>query len=554
MNPTIIVQQNLGVPTISLTTADSGASLIESRKSVAAIIRPKPRDTGHETIRLEAPESTSPQPHMRTIQLDNYVQWLQEIFQQDESDVRPAADAETTAPQSSSIAADVEPVAAETVQGPSLSDGDVFSNSCFSTITTESTGSYYPGPIAAESLQRLAKTGATADSRQDQAKFHGFSITKLDRIDSPHNGLPNTHVALDEFKTSGEGTRADNFDADPADPMSSKTKSPAPKKLTARETENFIATISKAIASVLTDTPEPEFEQKVRSHFETELLARAAHAIAPAEIDSIDTDKLDHAPVTELAQSGGIPAAAIKTEAEKIATEILTSARKEIPTSIAAWDVQDFRWPVVTDQIIVSGGEALDQLAQTTFDMITPGQQRIAIAGLGRGEGTTSIAISLARWAAACGKNVLLVDADLVTPGLSTQVGLAPNISWINAVSQSLPSAEVIVRSQKSNLCIMPLAQVVSRAAWPRFIYDNLGELIDQVQSHFDVVLLDVGPANQLMAELSRSSSLVDATMLVYNGVNSPEFKKTKSRLEMFGLNKFIVAQNRAQQKSVNVA
>jgi Mrp family chromosome partitioning ATPase len=255
-----------------------------------------------------------------------------------------------------------------------------------------------------------------------------------------------------------------------------------------------------------------------------------------------------------LPESEGMSVTAMTSEADKIATEILTSARKEIPTSVAAWDVEDFRWPVITNQMIVSGGQALDQLSQSVFDMITPGNQRIAIAGLGRGEGTTSIAISVARWAAACGKNVLVVDADLVKPGLSSQVGLAPNISWINAVSQSLPSAEMIVRSQRSNLCIMPLAQMVSRVTWPRFIYDNLGELIAQVQDHFDIVLLDVGPANQLMAELSRPSLLVDASLLVYNGTNSPEFQKTKSRLEMFGLSKFIVAQNRAQQKSVNVA
>jgi hypothetical protein len=99
----------------------------------------------------------------------------------------------------------------------------------------------------------------------------------------------------------------------------------------------------------------------------------------------------------------------------------------------------------------------------------------------------------------------------------------------------------------------MPLAQMVSRVTWPRFIYDNLGEVISRVQNHFDLIILDVGPANQLMAELSRPGLLVDTAMLVHNGVNSPEFQKTKSRLEVFGINKFIVAQNRAARKT-NVA
>ena len=204
--------------------------------------------------------------------------------------------------------------------------------------------------------------------------------------------------------------------------------------------------------------------------------------------------------------------------------------------------------------MIVSSGAAIDNLTRSAMEMISPGNQRIAITGLSRGEGTTSIAISLARWAAASGNNVLLVDADITSPSLSSQVGLASNLSWVNAISQSQSPAEVIVRSQSSNLCIMPLADMVSRVTWPRFIYDNLGGLVDQVRGTFDVVILDMGPATQLLSELSRPDLLVDATLLVHDGVSSPELGHTKERLENFGIRKFVIAQNRTGQKSVNVA
>ena len=100
----------------------------------------------------------------------------------------------------------------------------------------------------------------------------------------------------------------------------------------------------------------------------------------------------------------------------------------------------------------------------------------------------------------------------------------------------------------------MPLADMVSRVTWPRFIYDNLGGLVDQVRGTFDVVILDMVPATQLLSELSRPDLLVDATLLVHDGVSSPELGHMKERLENFGIRKFVIAQNRTGQKSVNVA
>ena len=555
MNPTIIVQQNVGIPGGHLTQADSKAHSIEKSKPVAAIIRPLPQRPGENvTLRKDSGNSNSATPHVRRYQLDDYVNWLREKIIQDEADTRETHSVEAVKSQPKPIPVEIEPVVEDekTKQVSTAANGPVQTAPMFSTITTAS--------AAAENLHSDSRhnseplTVSTHPSDPPPAKVRGFSTAKFERVDQPHAELPQTYVKFDELAMDNLAEALPLNESNPEVRSNPSAFESQPGKLSSEDTEKFIATISKAIASVLTETPELEFEQRVRSHFESQLQARAVRAIAQSEIESVDANKLDHAQLDDLAQSGGIPAAAMKSAAGQIAAEILSSAREDIPTNIAAWDVEDFRWPVVTNQMIVSGGEALNLLSQAIFDMITPDHQRVAIAGLGRGEGSTSIAISIARWAAACGKNVLLVDADLVTPSLSTQVGLAPNLSWINAVNQSLPPAEVIVRSQNSNLCVMPLAQMVSRVTWPRFIYDNLGDVIDQVRDHFDLVLFDVGPANQLMAELSRPSLLIDTTVLVHNGVNSPEFQKTKSRLEMFGLNKFIVAQNRTQQNTANVA
>lgn len=430
-----------------------------------------------------------------------------------------------------------------------------------------------PAPIS----HRQTSVEFQPDNDQRGAGY-STSTAKFERVDQPHrfdeqipdHRVPQSHVKFDEISESH-----------PTTVNSTPTEEPAALgldqlRLSSQAAETLIETVSKAIASVLIDKSSLEIEQKIQTRPGSGYQTPAPVAELPksgmqpdqqvttpepaSAIEELVSDlelvlgSEPGPPAIESAPAESAPAIIMTSDAEDIAAEISSETAKEIPTSVAAWDVEDFRWPTITNQMIISGGEAIDQLAHSTFELASGTGRRIAIMGLGRGEGTTSIAISLARWIAASGKKVLLVDADIASPDLSDQVGLAPNLTWINAVSQSLSPAEVIVRSQKTNLCVMPMAQMVSRVTWPRFIYDNLGELTHQVQTHFDLVIYDIGPVSQLLAELSRPELLTDAALLVHDGVGSPEFNQTKHRLESFGLDKFIVAQNRVHKKTVNVA
>lgn len=243
-----------------------------------------------------------------------------------------------------------------------------------------------------------------------------------------------------------------------------------------------------------------------------------------------------------------------QAEVEKVTQESPLGSKGEITSKVAAWDVEDFRWSETTNQMIVSGGNSLTQLHQSLLDLISPQQSRIIIGGVGRGVGTTSIAISLARWIAGSGKKVLLVDGDLSKADLSRQAGMARDVSWMNTICHPLPNAELTVRSKKSNLCLMPLASVESRSQWPRFIYDELGKIIDQAWHDFDLIITDIGPAEQMMAELSHPSCIADATVLVHDGVQSTVLKTAQNRMKMFGLSNLIIAQNRATLPTQNAA
>jgi Mrp family chromosome partitioning ATPase/formylmethanofuran dehydrogenase subunit D len=227
----------------------------------------------------------------------------------------------------------------------------------------------------------------------------------------------------------------------------------------------------------------------------------------------------------------------------------------EIPANVAAWDVEEFRWPKLTNHMLDAGAEAIDELAKSVLRTMITGHQRLAVTSPGRGEGTSSIAISLARCVANNGGRVLLVDADLSHPGLSADVGLGPNISWSQAIRNGMPAAEVIIRSQQSQLCVMPLAPLSPHLEWPQKLLDPLGELIQEVQSSFDLVIYDIGPATQLISELSSPSKMIDVGLIVHNGLDRARFRKTQNQLQQFGLQSLVVAQNAVHQSSVaNVA
>ena len=293
------------------------------------------------------------------------------------------------------------------------------------------------------------------------------------------------------------------------------------------------------------------FQATVKARIDAEELSRNSER---PTIKNTNETRSDHADIERLAQTSSHSREAIQAEAEKVTREFLHGSDHEIPSSVAAWDVEDFRWPETTNQMIDSGGPSLDYLHQSLLALMHPEQARILIGGVGRGEGTTSIAISLARWVAGLGKKVLLVDGDLSSADMSRQAGMAKNISWMNSISYTIPNAELTVRSQKSNLCLLPLNSMDSRSQWPRFIYDELGKIIDQAQHDFDLVITDVGPVEQIMAELSRPSCIADATVLVHDGVQSGPLKTAQKRMKMFGFSNLVIAQNRATLPTQNAA
>lgn len=327
---------------------------------------------------------------------------------------------------------------------------------------------------------------------------------QLHRMDTRHvsQGSQTNSQTIQQFNDALHKLRAPHVPTESFSPEGYQTEQH--RQLDAAYQRQIIDDIGVAIASTLTDVPDQQLKEKLPSADSTQSVTQP--------IDSSD-----------------------------------------LPVEVAAWDVEDFRWPTLSNQMIATASDAMQQLfdhvLNVSNDNETRPSNRLAVTGAGRGEGTSTIAISVARWAVACGKSVLLVDADLTSPSLTTQVGLQHGLSWLKAVARNENPAEVIIRSQRTNLCVMPMAPIEARSDYPRCLFDSLGPFLGKVESHFDWIVMDFGPGSQLLSELSRPELLIDSALLIGADSNTNGLNSLQSRLQSMGLDRFVLAQNSVRQQ-----
>ena len=319
---------------------------------------------------------------------------------------------------------------------------------------------------------------------------------------------PNTDV-VQQFNDALHKLRAPHVPSGKFSPEGQRTEEH--RRLDAAYQRQMIDDISVAIASAVTDVPDAQIKEKLPS----------------PEAESVPSTESTPEPAAE--------------------------SLEDLPVDVAAWDVEDFRWPTLSNQMIATASDAMQELFDQVLNVCnqdeTRPSNRLAVTGAGRGEGTSTIATSIARWAAACGKSVLLVDADLASPSLTTNVGLQHGLSWLKAVERNDDPAEVIIRSQRTELCVMPLAPIEARSEYPRCLYDSLGPFLGKVESHFDWIVMDFGPGSQLLAELSRPELLVDSALLIGSDTEVNGLDSLQRRLQNLGLERFVLAQNSVRQQ-----
>jgi Mrp family chromosome partitioning ATPase len=171
--------------------------------------------------------------------------------------------------------------------------------------------------------------------------------------------------------------------------------------------------------------------------------------------------------------------------------------------------------------LIARAADELDRLADALLTANVQGQKVLAIGGCRRGEGATTLLLCAARRLAERGIKPVLVDADLVRPRLAKRLGVKPQFGWDEmAEEDGRPLDQAIVEATANNVALLPAREPPSEGRRPLGNASRLPACIGMLRDHYDMVLVDMGPLEDLrLADevWSRTARSIDALVLVHN-------------------------------------
>ncbi len=198
---------------------------------------------------------------------------------------------------------------------------------------------------------------------------------------------------------------------------------------------------------------------------------------------------------------------------------VKTKVPQQMPLPVAyrpAWEVDKFFWPEVLKQLELSNPETFQAIGRHIRSANQDGLNVMAVTSGERGVGRTTVAMHLARAAAAAGLNVALLDADTCYPSIIDQLRLDVEHGWQDCLFENVPMEEVAVRGIQDNLTVFPLTSVIA----PQQLHANLvrvAKFIKRIATAHDLVILDSNRLNLEQRDLVGVSEecVVDATIVV---------------------------------------
>ena len=143
-------------------------------------------------------------------------------------------------------------------------------------------------------------------------------------------------------------------------------------------------------------------------------------------------------------------------------------------------------------------------------DAIDSGLNSVIVTSAQPGEGRSSVAIGLAMAAAAAGKRVALVDANLELPKLADELRLELQYGWVDTIRAGLPIKEVAVHAVEDGVTLIPLMPPKGKNAATGY---EVVQLVDLLKDKFELIILD-GPTSQ-SSQIHQCVSAVDSAIIV---------------------------------------
>ena len=220
------------------------------------------------------------------------------------------------------------------------------------------------------------------------------------------------------------------------------------------------------------------------------------------------------------------------------------------PGTIPTAPTAGFAWPDLVLQLVQDPRGAIDTLGHTVLGLLGRGENRVGITSTRFGEGCSTIAASLALWASNLDQSVLMVDGHFNRPGLGQQLGIEDAPPWTLTDETTCSIEQRVHRLPGTSIGVLPLTHGSAGVDGSQPAFDALGGSLQTLANQYDLVLIDIGPAFQLMTELAVSTHLMDVAILTtaVNRTSIPERSRSQEILTSLGTQKMVVAENFAQR------
>lgn len=260
----------------------------------------------------------------------------------------------------------------------------------------------------------------------------------------------------------------------------------------------------------------PIYRRIDQAHLAPKNMPVATPAVTPAPIavESREQATPEAAPI-----SAHIERRIAADSPELKSTNGAVAAASSLPLPVAftpSWEVDCFLWPEVVKQIERSHAEAFRQIGKHLCTANRDGLKVMAITSGERGVGRSTVAMHMARSAAASGLKVALVEGDAFCPSLIDQLRLDVEHGWADCLFENVPLHEVAVHSIQDGITLFPLKSVISAQELHANLH-RMAKLIKRISTLFDIVFIDANRLNLEQRDLVGVSqeSVIDAAIVV---------------------------------------
>jgi Mrp family chromosome partitioning ATPase len=227
------------------------------------------------------------------------------------------------------------------------------------------------------------------------------------------------------------------------------------------------------------------------------------------------TDAAAHAampsPHARFGASSAVRSAPMPQPAPPVASPEQFRSAAESPSALRpVFEVRHFVWPRLVGSLVAQAHTELQATIGLLAARSQQGRRSLLVTGCARGEGRTTLLLTLAHVAGLRGLRAVLVDLDFRHPDLAAQLGLAPEIGGEEILQRAIPLAEVLIESPGEGLTLLPLVRATGEPVAVES-QRRLCMALAELRNHFDLVLVDSGPLDSDAAAIDLALLLGDA-------------------------------------------